>query len=74
MIEIHSLVENPVSPNLKEIGPRKMKFAENLFNLSWGFVNNLWITCGHFLSAVWPLILTAPIHCRGFIGEQMMQC
>ncbi len=23
-----------------------------------------------FLSAVWTLILTAPIHCRGFIGEQ----
>ncbi len=23
-----------------------------------------------FLSAVWTLILTAPIHCRGYIGEQ----
>ncbi len=25
-----------------------------------------------FLSAVWPLILTAPIHYRGSIGEQVM--
>ncbi len=27
-----------------------------------------------FLSAVWTLILTAPIHCRGFIAETLMQC
>ncbi len=27
-----------------------------------------------FLSAVWTLILTAPIHCRGSIAEQVMQC
>ncbi len=27
-----------------------------------------------FLSAVWTLILTAPIHCRGSIAEQMMEC
>ncbi len=27
-----------------------------------------------FLSAVWTLILTAPIHCRGSIGEKLMQC
>ncbi len=27
-----------------------------------------------FLSAVWALILTAPIHCRGSIGEQVMLC
>ncbi len=25
-----------------------------------------------FLSAVWTLILTAPIHCRGSVGEQVM--
>ncbi len=25
-----------------------------------------------FLSAVWTLILTAPIHCRWFVGEQVM--
>ncbi len=28
--------------------------------------------CDVFLSAVWTLILTAPIHCRGSIGEQVM--
>ncbi len=27
-----------------------------------------------FLSAVWTLILTAPIHCRGSTGEYVMQC
>ncbi len=27
-----------------------------------------------FLSAVWTLIPMAPIHCRGSIDEQMMQC
>ncbi len=27
-----------------------------------------------FLSAVWTLILTAPIHCRWSTGEQVMQC
>ncbi len=27
-----------------------------------------------FLSAVWTLILTAPIHCRASIDEQVMQC
>ncbi len=26
------------------------------------------------LSTVWSLILTAPIHCRGSIGEQVMEC
>ncbi len=36
-------------------------------------VSYLWIIV-MFLSAVWTLILTAPIHCRGSIGEQMMQC
>ncbi len=33
----------------------------------------LWIIV-MFLSAVWTLILTAPIHCRGSIAEQVMQC
>ncbi len=27
-----------------------------------------------FLSAVWTLILTAPIHCRGSIGEEVTEC
>ncbi len=31
----------------------------------------LWIIV-MFLSAVWILILTAPIHCRGAIGKQVM--
>ncbi len=26
------------------------------------------------LSAIWALILTAPIHCRGSIAEHVMQC
>ncbi len=33
----------------------------------------LWIIV-MYLSAVWTLILTAPIHCRGSTGEQVMQC
>ncbi len=32
----------------------------------------LWIIV-MFLSAVWTLILTAPIHCGGSTGEQVMQ-
>ncbi len=31
----------------------------------------LWIIV-MFLSAVWTLILTAPIHCRGSIAEQVI--
>ncbi len=34
----------------------------------------LWIIVILFLSVVWTLILTAPIHCRGSIGEQVTQC
>ncbi len=34
-------------------------------------VDYLWIIV---ISAVWTLILTAPIHCRGSIGEQVIQC
>ncbi len=36
-----------------------------------GHMNYLWIIV-MFLSAVWALILTAPIHCRGSIGEQVI--
>ncbi len=39
----------------------------------WTGVDCLWIIV-MLLSAVWTLILTAPIHCRGSIGEQVMQC
>ncbi len=35
------------------------------------FVGYLWIIV-MFLSAVWTLILTAPIHCRASIDEQVM--
>ncbi len=41
--------------------------------MDWSCVDLLWIIV-MFLSAVWILILTAPIHCRGSIGEQVMQC
>ncbi len=34
-------------------------------------VDSLWIIV-MFVSAVWTLILTAPIHCRGSIGEQVI--
>ncbi len=33
-----------------------------------------WSVVLMFLSAVWTLNLTAPIHFRGFIGEQMISC
>ncbi len=39
---------------------------------SW-WICSLWIIV-MFLSAVWTLILTAPIHCRGSIAEQVMEC
>ncbi len=39
--------------------------------MDWSGVDYLWIIV-MFLSAVWTLILTAPIHCRGFTGEQVM--
>ncbi len=36
--------------------------------MDWSY---LWIIV-MFLSALWTLILTAPIHCRGSTGEQVM--
>ncbi len=44
-----------------------------LFSTPWSGVDNLWIIV-MFLSAVWTLILTAPIQCRASIDEQVMQC
>ncbi len=41
--------------------------------MDWSGVDYLWIIV-MFLSAVWTLILTAPIHCRAYIAEQVMQC
>ncbi len=41
--------------------------------MDWSGVDYLWIIV-IFLSAVWTLILTAPIHCRASIDETVMQC
>ncbi len=41
--------------------------------MDWSGVDYLWIIV-MFLSAVWTLILTAPIHCKGSIAEQVMEC
>ncbi len=41
--------------------------------MDWSGVDYLWIIV-MFLSAVWTLILTAPIHCRGSIAETVMRC
>ncbi len=41
--------------------------------MDWSGVDYLWIIV-MFLSAVWTLILMAPIHCRGSIDEKMMEC
>ncbi len=38
--------------------------------MDWSGVDHLWIIV-MFLSAVWTLILTAPIHCRGSIAESV---
>ncbi len=48
----------------------KIFFASQDVNWCTGVV---WITV-MFLSALWTLILTAPIHCRGSTGEQVMKC
>ncbi len=39
--------------------------------MHWSRVDCLWTNL-MFLSVVWTLILTAPIHCRRSIGEQVM--
>ncbi len=39
--------------------------------MDWSGKDDLWIIV-MILSAVWTLILTAPIHRRGSIGEQVM--
>ncbi len=41
--------------------------------MDWSGVGYLWVIV-MFLSTVWTLILTAPIHCRGSIGEILMSC
>ncbi len=44
---------------------------EVLLLMDWSGMDYLWIIV-MFLD-VWTLILTAPIHCRGSIGEQVME-
>ncbi len=39
--------------------------------MDWSRVDYFWIIV-MFLSAVWTLILTAPIHCNVSIGEQVI--
>ncbi len=41
--------------------------------MDWSRVDYLWISM-MLLSAVWTLIFTAPIHFRGSIGKQVMEC
>ncbi len=44
------------------------------FSLHKTLIDGMEWTIVMFLSAVWTLILTAPIHCRGSIAEQVMEC
>ncbi len=39
--------------------------------MDWSGVDYLWIIL-MYLSAIWTLFLTAPIHCRGSISEQVI--
>ncbi len=51
-----------------------MQDVDELISLEmdyWQWLGALWIVV-MFLSAVWTLILTAPIHCRGSFGEQVI--
>ncbi len=51
--------------------PSEWESKQQIFISKDWSVDYLWVIV-MFLSAVWTLILTAPIHCRGFIGEQVM--
>ncbi len=51
---------------------KNILYIMQLFTRHW-WTGVVWIIA-MFLSAVWTLILTAPIHHRGAIGEQVMQC
>ncbi len=54
---------------------RKEQFTQNENVLKFYsiqvYMDYLWIIM-MFLSAVWTLILMAPIHCRGLTGEQVI--
>ncbi len=52
-----------------------MDFVTHSFSFHWNHVHYLWIICAIFIScldSISTLLLTAPIHCRGPTGEQMM--
>ncbi len=61
---------------VKNILKRFVSYKNTAFtsqDVDWWTVDYLWIIV-MFLSAVWILNLTAPIHCRGSTGEQVMEC
>ncbi len=60
-----------VSLHLQWMGAVRMRVHQLMFCEVKG-ICGLLIVCSIFLSAVWTLILMAPIHLRGFIGEQVM--
>ncbi len=41
--------------------------------MDWSHMDYLWIIVVFLLSAVWTLIMTAPIHCRGSIGDHVTE-
>ncbi len=49
----------------------KTHFSCHKLIIGWSRIAYFW-NIVMFLSAVWPLIPTAPIHYRGSIGEQVM--
>ncbi len=54
------------NPNLPLTSPTRYPLGHDC-PMDWSGVDYLWIIV-MFLSAVWTLILTAPIHCRASIG------
>ncbi len=73
---IESIIHNNASSSEKVIWSESREKSAQLKHRLQAFVfssHYLWIIV-MFLSAVWTLILTAPIHCRASIDEQVMQC
>ncbi len=60
------------SPSVDVLWRQKLHVCMSSQDVNW-WTGVVWIIV-MFLSAVWILILTAPIHCKGYIGEQVMQC
>ncbi len=61
----------PVNNSLKLKTSWWICLLQTLSFLLWSHVDYLWIIV-MFLSAAWTLILTAPIHCRWSISEQVI--